>query len=326
VHAPNALALFLSLLCVAITAACADATTCEPEAQRQCIGSNDCDGTQTCASDGSAYGECECEDRIVPSSVGKRCLRDAECAADETCFDGDAESFLGGIPPVAICSLRCDEEPEVCERREPASICVVTDDRGTEDVADDQAHCLEACTIGEVSDEKCRGEEGLVCATVESLAEGAKMRAMRAASTEAGVCRPLCSRDADCSPDVCNPRTGACDSEERQGDAFGAECDPSSEESTCEGICVEVEGASFCSHRCWFGSAENCGGEGADVKAGLCRFPEESRGLIGDAGFCAVLCDTTADCVHPDLECEPFDEEGVSSIVGKAGVCVPNAG
>lgn len=320
--AKNVLALFATVLHAVLPLGCSDDAACEPNAGRACIGKGDCDGTQRCASDGSGYGACACADRVVPSKVGQPCLRDAECAADETCFDGDEESFLGGLPAVAVCSLRCEHDPRVCERRDPPSTCVVTDDRGTEDTSDDRAHCLEACRIGEASAQKCRGDEGLVCASVDSLAKGTRMRAMAAAPSEDGVCRPLCTRDVDCSPEVCNLRTGACDTRGERGDAFGAECDPASDDPTCAGVCVEVDGAAFCSHRCWFGSADDCGGEGLAAPAGLCRFPEQASGRIGDVGFCALLCDEEADCAHPDLSCDPFDAE-LSGIVGRAGVCEP---
>lgn len=313
---------------------CASPPPCDPNARRECVGDNDCTGHQTCTADGSGYGECECTERIVPSSVGTPCLRDADCASDETCLDGDEDTFLGGVPAVAVCTLPCDEDPSLCERRDPPSTCVITDDRGTEDPSDDRAHCLEACTIGTLSAEKCRGNEGLVCATVDSLDSSAgTMRSpgssdssdagSTASSSAEGVCRPLCSRDADCSPNVCNLRTGACEARENRGEAFGTECDPDASESTCEGVCVEVDGAAFCSHRCWFGSTEDCGDEGAAMASGLCRFPEEPSGLIGDAGFCAVLCDTDADCDHPGLRCDAFDAE-LRDIVGRSGVCVPN--
>lgn len=59
------------------------------------------------------------------------------------------------------------------------------------------------------------------------------------------------------------------------------------------------------------------------ARNGLCRFPEESAGLIGDAGFCAVLCDTDDDCVHPGLGCAPFTDDATEAIVGRAGVCAP---
>jgi hypothetical protein len=79
----------------------------------------------------------------------------------------------------------------------------------------------------------------------------------------------------------------------------------------------------FCSQRCWFGTVENCGDEGPDQSAGLCRFPEEPGGLIGDVGFCAVLCDTDDECTHPALACAPFEDESTKAIVGRAGVCAP---
>jgi len=49
---------------------------------------------------------------------------------------------------------------------------------------------------------------------------------------------------------------------------------------------------------CWFGALNDCGNLPADDggNGGLCRFPEEESGLIGDVGFCAQLCDCDDDC------------------------------
>jgi hypothetical protein len=251
------------------------------------------------------------------------CTRDADCEPDETCLDGDGASFLGGTPAVPFCTLRCDSDPEECERREPPAVCVVTDDRGNEDPDDDRAHCLEACTIGEPSSDKCQDDERIACATLDSIESApGTMRSRGVRTGDEGACRPLCTKDSDCSPDACNRRSGACERAVR-GDAFGSPCEPGTSDPSCEGICVEVEGVAFCSQRCWFGSAGNCGDEDAEGQTGLCRFPEERGGRIGDVGFCAVLCDTDEACVHPELGCQAFEDDATGAIVGRAGVCAP---
>lgn len=316
---------FRPLFALAFTLAlptCASSDECTRGERRAC--EDGCDGTATCGGDPPRWLPCECDEpeAPLPSRVGAVCIRDTDCEADETCLDGDGASFLGGVPAVSFCTLRCDGDPDVCEQREPAAVCVVTDDRGNDDPLDDRAHCLEVCTIGAPSADKCQGSERLACATLDSIQQRETTRSMAAGTGDEGACRPLCTKDSDCSPNTCNRRTGACE-RATPGDGFGAECDPLASDPSCEGICVEVEGVAFCSQRCWFGSAENCGDEGAEQSEGLCRFPEESAGLIGDAGFCAVLCDTDDDCVHPGLGCVAFTDDATEAIVGRAGVCAP---
>jgi hypothetical protein len=87
-------------------------------------------------------------------------------------------------------------------------------------------------------------------------------------------------------------------------------------------VCVELDGAAFCSHRCWLGAASNCGGNGTDVPRGMCRFPEAADGLIGDTGFCSALCDSVDDCTHPDFVCELFEDAQLEALFESAGVCV----
>jgi hypothetical protein len=149
---------------------CASSDDCVPGESRACSGSAGCDGTESCGGEPARWLACQCDppEGPVPSRVGASCTRDSQCETDETCLDGDGASFLGGIPAVPFCTLRCDQDPGVCERREPAAVCVVTDDRGNDEPDADRAHCLEVCTIGEPSVDKCQGSERIACATLDS--------------------------------------------------------------------------------------------------------------------------------------------------------------
>ncbi len=100
---------------------------------------------------------------------------------------------------------------------------------------------------------------------------------------------------------------------------MGTPCDPDAEAASCAGVCVEVEGVGFCSHRCRLGSADDCGQE----QSGLCFFPEEDEGSIGDVGFCSLSCDADGDCEHAEMHCEPFGAASLEALTGKRGVCAP---
>jgi hypothetical protein len=103
------------------------------------------------------------------------------------------------------------------------------------------------------------------------------------------------------------PELGACVEDSLAGAPLGAPCDPDAEVSECAGICVEVDGAAFCSRRCVLGDAADCNGTSApDASSGLCRSTEEVIGSVGDVGFCSLLCDCDTDCGHADLLCVAF--------------------
>jgi hypothetical protein len=85
----------------------------------------------------------------------------------------------------------------------------------------------------------------------------------------------------------------------------------------------------FCSQRCWLGGLNNCGGDGTEDEEGnrgLCRFPEDEEGLIGDVGFCAQVCDCDDDCAHPDAVCAAFDDAAIEALAGGSGVCLSSQG
>lgn len=319
-----------TLVQVAFVSSCGGDEACEEGETRECSGEDGCVGEQLCAGSPKRWFPCECSEPPGPrpSSVGARCDDDGACQADETCLDASGSTFLSGSPAVGVCTVRCDNDPAICTDREPSAVCVVTDDGDSESGEDDRAHCLERCTVGAVSGDRCQGDERLACAELDSFNDdGEGMRAMSAEESGA-ACRPLCASDDDCPGQRCDLRAGVCTSANLNGDPLGAECDPESEQPTCEGVCVEVDGVAFCSNRCWYGSAMNCGSEppaGGEQRSnnGMCWFPEEADGSIGDTGFCALLCDVDEHCAHEGLNCELFDDSAVVAIVGRQGVCSP---
>ncbi len=294
---------------------------CEGDERRACS-LEGCGGLQRC--DGGSWGDCEC----VSSAVGRACERAADCERDEVCFDAD---YLGGELPGGICTLRCDEDPAACERRDPPSVCVVTAEEGAgRDGGDAEAHCLPQCELGEADGDKCYGRENMACAEVSADADDATTSSLRRAADvgdgSLAVCRPLCSADAQCGSGECDPRTGACVSSVNEF-LFGGECDPDEDATTqCAGVCVEVDGVGFCSQRCRLGSLGDCGASGGSDARGLCRFPEREHGAVGDVGFCSLLCDCDTDCGHAEMQCEPFASSTLEALTGALGVCTPSNG
>jgi hypothetical protein len=167
----------------------------------------------------------------------------------------------------------------------------------------------------------------LVC---DSLNESSAVRSPLAkmgdgaADDSSGVCRPLCTRDDECSEGHCDPRTGACTDLAPKGERFGQVCNPDSEEPGCAGVCVDVDGVGFCSQRCQLGDAEDCGGRSGE-NPGLCLFPEARSGGIRDVGFCGELCNCSAECTHPDTYCEAFPDSRLRDKTGRAGRCQPRS-
>ena len=142
------------------------------------------------------------------------------------------------------------------------------------------------------------------------------------ASADGDYCRPFCRRDADCASGACDLLAGVCVETEREGDVLGTPCDPDADEPLCEGSCVELGEFAYCSHRCRFGERDSCADESSEASGGLCFFPEPEASL-GDAAFCAELCECDADCTHGEAVCDPLGSESIERELGAAGVCSP---
>jgi hypothetical protein len=207
-----------------------------------------------------------------------------------------------------LCVLDCARDASVCEAADASSKCVVLDDKGTTDKADDVAFCLPRCALGDpaTNDDKCRGRIDLVCNE-------------DTAGTGLGYCRPACRADLDCGTRRCDLRTGLCSDMPPAGDPIGAACDVGM--SKCAGGCID-HGSNYaeCSGVCSFGTP----GCGQDPSAAppynfFCYLDPSGRGGAGDLGYCTRVCDCDDDCARADAVCEPQDS--LKAKTGRAGVC-----
>jgi hypothetical protein len=118
------------------------------------------------------------------------------------------------------------------------------------------------------------------------------------------------------------------------GGAFGAPCTPATEVTDCaSGLCIQygvpnnpgVVAGSFCSANCTAGITNGCGFDAVSggVRQGACFSAQLQGGGVGDLGYCAPLCDTTADCAQAGWVCELFGDAMAEAQVGRRGECVP---
>lgn len=287
-------------LCSCSGAAPAD-DVCEPDRLRSCQGVNDCVGTQRCTGEASSpWSACEC----LPPDTGEGDAAElgAPCASNEDCPEGafclreEGDALFGGGPPSGMCVANCGQSPEACATFSNA-VCVEVDAA---------AYCFPSCTFGPSDVTKCGERTDLACEATTS-------------DGDAGFCRPICTRDEQCSGRRCDRRRGVC-SDASNVDDFGLPCDPDAEETGCSGVCVTLddEAPGFCSHRCLYGDAEACNGD--PTNPGLCAFASPG-GSLGDVGYCAELCDCSAECSHSEAQCDPFSSQATRDLLGKAGVC-----
>lgn len=234
--------------CVAVAWSCACSpghelpsnSECTPGEAAHCSEAH-CVGQRTCDANGH-WRTCECN----PSTLGQACDSDKDCESPEVCFNAD-HAFLGGWPSAGTCSLPCKDDPSLCELLQPDAACVDTSTRG-----DGTAHCLLKCEPGGPARDKCLERQELGCAIVNTSTDDRdayQVSGDGGTPASFGVCRPLCTQNAECGEGRCDLRTGACTSNRREGQPLGSPCSPSDPQS-CEGVCVDVEGVFVCSHRC----------------------------------------------------------------------------
>lgn len=317
---------------------------CRQGATSVCTGAQGCDGQRVC--EGGQWSECDCGDTAGEApTVGNACNRDSDCAGGEICLEGQGETFLGGVPVVGTCVIPCSGDASRCDSLSRPSVCVVTDDRGTPAASDDVAHCFERCDLSAAPTNKCQNREHVACHRLRSSGVASAAPPPMSALGDVGdsniaFCRPLCAADAECLRGLfCDVATGACGEAPAVGDGLGVPCDPEASPTTCAGACLTVDGLSFCSHRCKFGAAGNCGAPLVDTEdaemvsaatdaggdpagnPGLCRFPEDHGG-VADTAFCTELCNCDEECTHPDAVCDGFDDAELEALTSRLGVCV----
>jgi hypothetical protein len=272
---------------------------------------------------------------VTRDRLGAACDDDAGCPEGAFCLTPRDPSWLGGAPPQGLCVADCSSGAGRCDAFEDA-VCVDASAGAGELTGDDEAAdagadrdadagdvgpattvtalCLERCTLGTTRAAKCHGLSGIAC---ELLPNG---------PASAGYCRPLCTIDQDCPTGHCELLTGTCT--EQDGGAstrnLGQSCAEGAVD-TCGALCVSIDDAPpVCSHRCVFGSPEDCAPADAPGRDAACVLTTLGGG-IGDVGYCAALCDCPEDCGSPTQVCDPFQDDVLESTLGRAGTCTAAA-
>lgn len=326
-----------------------DGDACEPNALRACAGPGMCAGTQTCASDGSAYSECSCgsgsagaagsggsgggsnggaagaggDGQIDPlfdggdRAIGSPCTSDAECPQGPNgesplvCILPTSSAEFGtGSPQGGYCTAPCSTTPE-CQALDGLSACNTA-----------LGQCIALCQPGDGDNlVKCNPDRAQACF---QLQQGSTI----------GACFPVCQNDAACGPglfcDLGASGLGLCVTTAPVGGEIGAACTGATAATDCKsGTCVTlIDGTSFCSANCTFGLVEGCGfarTEAAGARDAVCLFTQLNDGGPGDAGFCAELCDVDADCEQAAAGWTCAEDLGADlvTLLGRAGECVP---
>jgi hypothetical protein len=285
-----------------------------------CVGKGDCDGTRSC-NDSGEYGKCVCDETgestgtntstntgNEPEPLGTSCSEDSDCPKGAICLTTESTSWLGGAPTEGLCVANCSEDDSVCDHFAGATCVESNRQTDSNDSNVSTALCLPNCSPdnGSLDEPACEATPGSLCEPLS--ADGT------------GVCRPVCNFDEQCASGHCDRQWSVCVAKETHYEvAFGTNCDPDA--STCDGVCLTLStGYSVCSHRCRFGSAEECGSSSASGLTAVCAFAAPDGGL-GDLGYCAELCDCDDDCSHKDFVCEAFPNASLRTDLGHQGIC-----
>lgn len=338
-----------------------DGPACEPRVRRDCpcVGS-DAMGTQTCSDDGSGYGECSCgvgsanggsggssssssnggssssstagsssmppPQAMFTNVVGAPCTTDANCGGEPMfCITSTSSDVFvnqapaggattAGGPQGGYCSARCTTSAD-CTGLDELSAC-----------NNALGICMSVCLPGPGSpNTKCGSDRAQLCLAVS-------------ADSGLGICIPRCTSDAACGAGrFCDPTLfGMCLDAALPGGGVGAPCSPETEATDCaSGLCVQYSdpnnpgqvAGSFCSANCTAGINSGCGFDtvSGGTRQAACFSAQLPNGGVGDLGYCAPLCDTTADCAQAadGWVCEPFPDPLAVQQVGRAGECVP---
>jgi hypothetical protein len=255
--------------------------------------------------------------------VGLPCAADADCQGDPMfCVEATSNDVFqnqeeGGVivtggPQGGYCSARCTSN-EDCAGLDELSLC-----------NNALGICMSVCFPGQNDSAKC-GTRAQLCLPVSQ-------------DGQLGICIPRCTSDAACGPGrFCDPTLfGMCVDAARPGGGVGAPCTLDTEATDCaSGLCVQYSdpanpgqaAGSFCSANCTAGINSGCGFDqgSAGVRQAACFSPQIAGGGVGDLGYCAPLCDTTADCAQAAAGwvCEPFPSAQAQMQVGRQGECVP---
>jgi hypothetical protein len=177
-----------------------------------------------------------------------------------------------------------------------------------------EAYCFEACVRGSQLTAKCQGRAEAACVELD---------------VGVAACLPSCGSDDQCPAGrYCDVLGGACVDTQFTGDPTGAACDLMATTNTCQGGCLDVGGGvGMCSGYCSLGlDYPACGSDPTAANAAgepVC-FPlfGDTDG-VNDLGACVQLCDSSPDCLHPGMYCEPFADLETQTAFRAQGFCNP---
>ncbi len=327
-----------------------------PNASKDCpVPGQDCDGSQTCNAEGTAFSTCSCEDGSagsggagsgaggssqanagaagntgptdqIPEGVGEPCESDSDCRTTEdgtallTCITSASNDAFGiGGPQGGYCSLPCESNEE-CQAVDELAGCANLPNGG---------YCIAVCTPA-AGTLKCGADRALACFQTSDDPNAL------------GGCFPMCTSDAACGGgrfcDFSDAGLGLCRDQAPQGGGIGAPCTTATELTDCaSGICLTMSAnmvpvGTFCSANCTFLSGNGCGYDialggvatPASVKRDAACIQSRFRGGgPGDLGYCFEMCDVDADCTQETWVCNLLNNDQAEMAVGRLGQCVP---
>lgn len=235
-------------------------------------------------------------------NFGRPCERAEDCGGDLLCLTSASHTLSQGGPPGGLCTVACNQDPSICGMHAEDARCV---NFGT------TSYCLEVCDYGSklpgaFDPGKCHGRTDFACSPswvstgepcervedceVGERCEGTCLR-------DVPTCMPRCNSDTDCDGLFCDPRSGECVAELPSGRRLTERCNISTEYDPCRGSCglIERSEGGRCDEACTLGAYPSCGVVPEPPNVG-CAIAVNDKAGFGDLGYCALLCDCTADC------------------------------
>jgi len=237
------------------------------------------------------------------ANFGRACEHPEDCGIDLLCLTAASPALTEGGPPGGLCTAACTQDPSICSKYAENARCVSFGS---------SAYCLEGCDYGSTlpgafDAAKCHGRTDFACTPSWvntgkpcSEPEDCEMgeRCDVTCFRDVPTCMPRCNSDADCDTRLfCDPRSGECVTELPGGRRLSERCNVSTEEDPCRGSCGMIERAEGgrCDETCTLGAYPSCGVVPDPPNVG-CAIPVNDHAGFGDQGFCALLCDCSADC------------------------------
>ncbi|MFZ5897388.1 MAG: hypothetical protein ACOY0T_40415 [Myxococcota bacterium] len=251
------------------------------------------------------------------TNLGKACVNDSGCGA------APVYCYTGTDVPQGFCTADCLDDSD-CEKISSGSMCA-------------GQFCIQGCEVGAASlTQKCQGrddftcqlfavdESGITCARDADCAPAGPAYFCSSKRCLATACLPTCANDVECGDAYCNLGSGFCEQEKPTGLPLGTACDVNAQTDPCAGICIgDSEGTfSLCSGFCNLGLATACGWDGIGKADAACLFGQafNTSPDVGDAGYCAQLCDCSSDCRNPKFGCVALSANE-AKVVGRLGYC-----